>query len=277
MNDFISALYGLVKPSDLEALFRIEAVFSHKGYIDHHLALVNAFSGKEQQNDDIGVNVVNIYWQHVEQGLRDMGIVLVDQDEAHLTLTGLSQLLTGVVSLDGFDNVDIIDSVFQQQDMSNEYLMADILSEVTELDKIDLLAIIEDVSDATIMQLQKKLVDPDINQTHQQITRDLIKEFKLFIEQVGDIHELLDIVRGAEFLPVAWAAKSEGFAKELMKSTHPSSYLGAAMYGFTIIAGVPAGERKDRALELRMAIFPDAFSPIDPFIEKLAGVSDAQA
>ena len=61
MNDFISALYGLVKPSDLEALFRIEAVFSHKGYIDHHLAVVNAFSGKEQQNDDIGVNVVNIY------------------------------------------------------------------------------------------------------------------------------------------------------------------------------------------------------------------------
>lgn len=277
MNDFISALHGLVKPSDMEALFRIEAVFNHKGYIDHHLAVVNAFSGKEQQNDDVAVNIVNIYWQHVEQGLRDMGIVLVDQDEAHLTLTGLSQLLTGVVSLDGFDNVDIIDSVFQQQDMSNEYLMADILSEVTELDKIDLLAIIEDVSDATIMQLQKKLIDPDINDSHQQITRALIKEFKVFTEQVGDIDELLDIVRGAEFLPVAWAAKSEGFAKALAKSTHPSSYLGAAMYGFTIITGVPAGERKDRAIELRTAIFPDAFSPIDPFIEKLAGVSDAQA
>ena len=51
MNDFISALHGLVKPSDMEALFRIEAVFNRQGYIDHHLAVVNAFSGKEQQND----------------------------------------------------------------------------------------------------------------------------------------------------------------------------------------------------------------------------------
>jgi hypothetical protein len=276
MNDFISALHGLIKPSDMEALFRIEAVFSNKGYIDHHLAVVNAFSGKEQQNEDVAVNIINVYWQHVEQGLRDMGITLVDQDEGALTLPMLSQLLTGIVSLDGYDNVDIIDSVFQQQDMSNEYLIADILSEVTELDKMDILTLIDDVSDATIMQLQKKLVDPDVEQTLQDFTKSLVKEFKAFLVTTGEIPELMEIVRQSESLPIIWGSKVERFGDALAKENHPSSYLANALYGFTILAGIPAGERKDKALELRMTLFADAFSPIDPFIDKLVGVTNAQ-
>jgi len=244
---------GLLKPSVLESLVKLEGLFETLNYTDHEIETSEIEMLEGMSDEDKAHRVTNAYEKHIDVLLLLLGVFLVPDDD-RITLPFKVSLLEGVFSLEDTDNLDIVTSTLLEMDDADALMVfVELLVQVTAFQPAFLLARIEDVETKLIQRLKKKTALPDLQASVEHVRHD-IRDRILAVDGAKEGIIYRTIARTSQ-LPLSWSVASAAILRHA-EDTAPD-VLGREVYLATLAADIDPIAQRQEAITLLDDVYGD--------------------
>lgn len=253
----LSTLYvydGVIKPSILEALVKLEGLFETLNYTDHEIETSEVEMLGGLSNEDKGRVVTEAYEKHIDSLLLLLGVYLV-QDESRVNLPFKVRLLEWIFALEDESSFDIVSSVLLEGETEDSLeTLIELLTELSDLEPVFLYSRIEDVESKLIQRLKRQTAIPDLQSDISHVNKE-IRDKILSVDKERDGVIYRTIVRTGQ-IPLGWPIAAAAIQRKLEDLT--PAQLGKEIFLAVIASDVDVIARRQEAIALLDDLYGDS-------------------
>lgn len=267
MFEYIRLMDGILTISNLEAIVKAQELFDAGNYDAHEYPILEMFSNKEFENQELGMHFYQTYYNHVDHCIQQIGVSFDIASEQAVTLKFLSDMLDALASLDTRQNQDLIEQAIEFSSGDGGMAMASVLAEMTTYGKMEIYTKITHVDPDLITILQHMADTPDLQFNPIEEISQIKEDYRQFVKD-NDEGPVFEYVKRLQLLPISEEVAMANLEDEL------EDFLSAEkqarnLYALTIILGIDKNDRKQKAKEIRFNYFPQHTPLIDTYIEEI--------
>lgn len=272
MLEYIRLLDGILTIPNLEAVVKAQELFEQGNYSYHEYPIIELFSNKDFEANEMANHVYQIYHTHVDHTLREIGLNFDVSSENAVSLSFLVTMLDAIASLDTLQNQDLIEEAIEFSSGDGAMAISSVLSEMTMYRKMDIYVKFESVNPDLITILQHIADTPDL-QFNPIAEIAKIKDDLIAFKEDNDKGPVFDYVETLQVLPVSLDVAMNAVMDALEDFVNAEQQ-ARNLYALTIITDVPKTERKEKAKQIRFDYFPQHTPLIDQYIDDIKEPDD---
>lgn len=256
MYDTITEHAGWLKPTDVENIVKLEGFFQTTNFTNHQLpALETIAGGYEREPIDAAQQFYTLYYRSAHEWLLLNGLDVTDD----VNITQRTNLIAMLIDIQQLGNIDVLQLALSSDYSEEEFLIGSLMEMFGYGRAVDWYDAFITIDAAFLTRIKQLAEEPDDATDRSERQTEIVQQFRNHIRVAANGRytdtPIIELARSYSAFPLEWDSAFNQIGDAL--DSLGNDELGFNLYGLSILADLPTGDRVSTLQVLRADVYTD--------------------